>query len=123
MFNHTLKEVLQHNGVVSITTWTENNAHVSNTWNSYLRLRNDNTILIPAAWLHQTEKNVNINNSIILTFGSPEVQGKMGLGTGFVLEGTAKFLSSGEAYEMMKEEYSFLTRVLEVTVTSVKQTI
>ncbi|MEA5002223.1 MAG: pyridoxamine 5'-phosphate oxidase family protein [Christensenella sp.] len=123
MFNDVFKEVLTHNGVVSITTYAGGSAHVSNTWNSYLQIYENDKILIPAAWMHQTEKNINENDKIILSLGSPEVQGKMGMGTGFVIDGTAKFISSGEAYDMMKEKYSFLTRVLEVTAKTVKQTI
>lgn len=123
MFNDTFKEVLTHNGVVSITTWAENSAHVSNTWNSYLQLKDENRILIPAAWLNRTEKNINLNEDIILTLGSPEVQGKMGMGTGFVIYGTAKFLKEGEDFDMMKEKFPFLTRVLEVTAATVTQTI
>ncbi len=122
-FNDTFKEVLTHNGVVSITTWANGNAHVSNTWNSYLDLVEGNKILIPAAWLNKTEANVNINDKVIVTLGSPEVQGKMGIGTGFVVSGTAKFLSEGEHFDSVKEKYSFTTRVLEVTVETVKQTI
>lgn len=123
MFNNSFKEVLTHNGVVSLTTWAEGDAHVSNTWNSYLHICDDNKILIPAAWLNRTEKNINQNDKIIMTLGSPEVQGKMGMGTGFVVDGTAKFLTSGAEYDMMKEKFSFLTRVLEITATAVRQTI
>lgn len=123
MFNDVLKEVLTHNGVVSITTWAKNEAHVSNTWNNYLHLQNENRILIPAAWLNRTEKNININNKVILTLGSSQVQGKIGMGTGFVISGTAKFINAGEEFDMMKEKFPFLTRVLEVTAVSVKQTI
>lgn len=123
MFNEVFKEVLTHNGVVSITTWSDNNAHVSNTWNSYLQICDDNKLLIPAAWLHTTEKNINANNNVILTLGSPDVQGKMGMGTGFVVNGTARFISSGDVFDKMKEKFSFLTRVMEVTVTALKQTI
>ncbi len=124
MFNDVVKKVLEHNGVVSITTWADaNTVHVSNTWNSYLRLHGENKILIPAAWLRKTEKNVTANNKVILTFGSPEVQGKMGMGTGFVVRGTAQFLSSGAEFDMMKEQYPFVTRVLEITVATISQTI
>lgn len=123
MFHDVFKEVLTHNGVVSITTWSENNVHVSNTWNSYLQICDDSKILIPAAWLHKTEKNIKNNSKIILTLGSHEVQGKIGMGTGFVVEGDAVFLSSGETYDRMKEKFSFLTRVLEITVSTIKQTI
>ena len=123
MFNDIFKEVLKHNGVVSITTWADGNAHVSNTWNSYLQIDGDNKILIPAAWMHRTEKNIKLNNKVLITLGSTEVQGKIGMGTGFVVEGVASFASSGEGYDTMKEKFSFLTRVLEVTATSVRQTI
>ncbi|MEG0070200.1 MAG: FMN-binding protein, partial [Cetobacterium sp.] len=58
-----------------------------------------------------------------LTVGSHEVMGYRYMGTGFLLEGTAKFLREGEYFDMMKEKYSFLTRVLEVTVNSCKQTL
>lgn len=123
MFNEIFYDVLAHDGVVSITTWANDSAHVSNTWNKYLQIVDGNKILIPAAWLYETEKNIQKNNRTILTLGSPEVQGKMGMGTGFVIEGTAQFLTSGEAFDQMKEKFSFLSRVLEVTATSVKQTI
>ncbi|NTW87939.1 MAG: FMN-binding protein, partial [Desulfobulbaceae bacterium] len=39
------------------------------------------------------------------------------------VKGTAKFISSGTEFDMMKDKFSFLTRVLEVTVSSVTQTI
>jgi len=123
MFNDVFKEVLTHNGVVSITTWSEENTHVSNTWNCYLQICDENKILIPAAWLRQTERNINVNDKVILTLGSPEVQGKIGMGTGFVIKGVARFISSGEIFDQMKEKFPFLTRVLEVTATSVNQTI
>lgn len=122
MFNDVFIDVLGHNGVVSITTWADNSVHVSNTWNKYLQIV-DNKILIPAAWLHKTEKNIKINNQVIITLGSPDVQGKVGMGTGFVVEGTAAFLDSGKEYDMMKEKFPFLTRVLEITPKNVRQTI
>ena len=119
MFNESFIEVLNHEGVVSVTSWANEKAHVANTWNSYLFLTADNRILIPAAWFNKTQKNVNVQNKVIVTLGSHEVQGKMGMGT----DGTAKFLTEGADYDMMKEKYSFLTRVLEITPEKVRQTI
>lgn len=123
MFNEAFQSVLRHQGVVSITTWQDASAHVSNTWNSYLRTRGEDRLLIPAAWMHSTEKNILANNRVILTLGSDRVQGKMGMGTGFVVEGTARFLTSGEDFDRMKEEFPFLTRVLELKAERVRQTI
>lgn len=49
MFNEKFLEVLKHEGVVSIVSCGVNEAHVSNTWNSYLTITDNNKILIPAA--------------------------------------------------------------------------
>ena len=124
MFNEKFNEVLTKEGVVSITSWAEENVHVVNTWNSYLVKSGENKLLIPAAGMRKTQKNVETNNKVILTLGSKEVLGyKDYQGTGFVIEGTAKYLTSGEEFDMMKEKFPFLSRVLEITVESLKQTI
>lgn len=49
--------------------------------------------------------------------------GYRSMGTGFLIEGTAKFIKSGSEFDIMKEKFSFLNRVLEITVTSAKQTL
>lgn len=117
-------EVLQHEGVVAIVSWGENEPHVVNTWNSYLVVTEDERILIPAYGMRKTEKNINRNNQVKLTIGSKDVTGyKDYQGTGFLIEGTAAYIESGETYDQMKEKFSFLTRVLEITVTAIKQTI
>lgn len=123
MFNESFLEVLKHEGVVSVTSWANEDAHVANTWNSYLHITADSRILIPAAWFTRTQKNIDVQSKVIVTLGSHEVKGKMGMGTGFVVDGTAKFLTEGADFDMMKEKYSFLTRVLEVTPEKVRQTI
>lgn len=114
-------EVLQHEGVVSIVSWGIE-PHVVNTWNSYLVVTEDGRILIPAYGFRKTEKNVNVNSKVKITLGSREVLGyKDYQGTGFLIEGTAKYFNSGSEYEMMKKKFSFLSRVLEITVSSAKQ--
>lgn len=123
MFSESFLEVLKHEGVVSVTSWANGNVHVANTWNSYLQITDDNRILIPAAWFNKTQKNVDVQNKIIMTLGSHDVQGKMGMGTGFVVDGTANFLTEGSDFDRMKEKFSFLTRVLEIKADGVRQTI
>ena len=122
MLTEKFFDVLTKEGVVSIVSWGIDEPHVVNTWNSYLEVTSDERILIPAYAMRRTEKNVNQNNKVKITLGSKEVLGyKDYQGTGFVLEGTAKYLESGSDFDMMKQKFSFLTRVLEVTVTSAKQ--
>jgi len=117
-------DVLNHEGVVAIVSWGEGEPHVVNTWNSFLVITEDERILIPAYGMRKTEKNVNVNNRVKLTVGSKEVVGyKDYQGTGFLIDGTASYLESGSTYDMMKEKFSFITRVIEITVTAIKQTI
>ncbi len=114
-------EVLQHEGVVSVVSWGVE-THVANTWNSYLVVTEDERILIPAYGFRKTEDNVNVNNHVKLTLGSKNVPGyKDYPGTGFLINGTAKYITSGDEYDFMKQKFSFLTRVLEITVESAKQ--
>ena len=123
MLTEKFFEVISHEGVVSIISWGKGEPHVANTWNSYLTITKDNKILIPAGVMVKTEANIKENNKVKMTLGSKEVQGHFTQGAGFRLEGTAKFISSGEEYDMMKEKFPFLTRVLEITLTEVKQTL
>lgn len=115
-------DVIKREGVVSVVSWAEGEAHVVNTWNSYIVVTEDQRILIPAYGFRKTEKNVDINNRVKLTLGSRNVLGyKDYQGTGFLVNGTARFLTSGAEFDMMKEKFPFLSRVFEVTVISAKQ--
>lgn len=123
MFTEKFFEVLNNEGVVSIVTYNNSEAHVSNTWNSYIVVADENKILIPAAAMIKTEENININSKVKLTIGSHEVMGYRYMGTGFLLEGKARFLKEGSDFKMMADKFPFLTRVLEITVESCKQTL
>jgi hypothetical protein len=114
-------EVIKHEGVVSIMSWGVE-PHLVNTWNSYLVVTEDERILIPAYGFRKTQKNVEANNKVKLSLGSKEVMGYNDYqGTGFLIDGTASYIESGEEYDMMKSKFSFLTRVLEITVDNAKQ--
>lgn len=115
-------EVLKNEGVVTLVSWGADEPHVVNTWNSYIVVTSDERILIPAYAMRRTEKNINQNNKIKMALGSREVLGYNDYqGTGFVVEGTARYIENGSEFDMMKEKFSFLTRVLEITATSAKQ--
>ena len=122
MFTDKFFEVISHEGVVSIVTWTDEGADISNTWNSYLNVK-ENRILIPAAGMNKTQANIEKNPNVKLTVGSKEVMGKWAMGSGFLILGTAKFITSGEEFDSMKEKFPFLSRVLEITVSKVIQTL
>ncbi|MGE0076701.1 MAG: pyridoxamine 5'-phosphate oxidase family protein [Bacteroidales bacterium] len=114
-------EVIKHEGVVSIMSWGVE-PHLVNTWNSYLVVTDDERILIPAYGFRKTQKNVNVNPRVKISLGSKDVLGyKDYQGTGFIINETASYIESGVEYDMMKNKFSFLTRVLEITVDNAKQ--
>ncbi len=114
-------EVLKHEGVVSIMSWGVE-PHLVNTWNSYLVVTKDERLLIPAYGFRKTQKNVDVNNKVKISLGSKDVLGyKDYPGTGFLIDGTARFFESGDEYDMMKSKFSWLNRVLEITVDNAKQ--
>ncbi len=123
MFNEKLRETLAHEGAVAIVTCDGKEAHVTNTWNSYVNILGSNQLLIPAAGMNSTEKDTAIQNKVKITFGSKEVEGTQGMGAGFYLEGKAAFLQEGREYDLMKEKFPWLRKVLVVSVEQVKQTI
>ncbi len=123
MSNEVFRQVLEHEGVVAIVTWAQGDAHVVNTWNSYLRIADGDTILIPAAGMNKTEENIKLNPRVKMTIGSGSVQGSIGMGAGFYLEGDAEFLYEGPGFESTKEAFPFATRALAVKPDKLEQTI
>ncbi|MFA5252192.1 MAG: pyridoxamine 5'-phosphate oxidase family protein [Phycisphaerae bacterium] len=116
-------EVLKKDGVVAIATVGKDGPHMVNTWNSYIRITEDERLLIPAGYMHQTEANIAANNKVLVTLGSSKVAGKNGPGTGFLIKGTAAFLTTGPDFEATKTIFKWARAALAVTITSVTQTL
>ncbi|MDY5479915.1 MAG: pyridoxamine 5'-phosphate oxidase family protein [Peptostreptococcus porci] len=122
MLSEKFFEVLKYEGVVSIVSWgSTEEANITNTWNSYLVVKGDK-ILLPAAGMNSTESDVKVNNKVKVTLGARDVEGFNGYqGTGFLINGTARFIEDGDEFDMMKEKFPFLRKVLEIKVDSSKQ--
>jgi len=123
MLNEKLLDVLSQpaDGAVSIVTIGDDGAHVVNTWNSYIEVTPDDKLLIPAYGFNKTEKNLSAHNEVTLSIASKEIQGYQSKGTGFIVKGTTRFVTSGEDFDRMKAKFSWLRAILEVTVTTAKQ--
>ena len=118
-----LREVLKKDGVVAIATLGADGPHMVNTWNSYVRLTDDGRMLIPAGYMNQTETNVAFNPEVLITLGSSKVAGNMGTGTGFLIKGTAAFVTSGPEYDALKATFGWMRAVLAVTMRTATQTL
>lgn len=123
MLNQKLLDVLSHptDGAITIVTNSADGPHLVNTWNSYITVTPDDKLLIPAAGYIKTENNLKAHNDVTLSIASREIEGYKGKGTGFIVKGTSRFIKAGEDYDLMKEKFSWLRAVLEITVTTAKQ--
>jgi len=123
MIPETMRDVLKEEGVVAIATLGKDGPHLVNTWNSYVRITEDERLLIPAGSMNLTEANIATNNNVLLTLGSKKVPGKHGPGTGFLVRGTAAFLTSGPDFDATKNLFSWARAALSVTISSATQTL
>lgn len=123
MVPEKLLEVMKHDGVVAIATLGDDGPHMVNTWNSYLRFSEEGNLLIPAGYMYRTEANISVNNQVLITLGSSMVSGNLGPGTGFLIKGTASFVTSGPDFEMTKEKFAWARATMVVTISSVTQTL
>ena len=123
MIPEKLLEVLKKDGVVAIATLGQDGPHMVNTWNSYVRITHDERLLIPAGYMHLTEANIATNSNVLITLGSSKVAGKKGPGTGFLIKGTAAFITSGPDFEATKTIFAWARAALAVTINSVTQTL
>ncbi|MEB7388749.1 pyridoxamine 5'-phosphate oxidase family protein [Aerococcus viridans] len=122
MFTEKFYDVLNYEGAVSITSWGNTDPHVTCTWNSYLVTKEEDIILIPAAGMTSTEKDLAVNDQLILTLAARQVEGFNNYqGTGFRINGKGEFLTEGPYFDEMKEKYPFIRKVLQVTVSDLKQ--
>lgn len=123
MIPEKMLQVLEHEGVVAIATQGKDEPHLVNTWNSYIRIKEDGRMLYPAGGMKETESNIEKNHNVQVTLGSREVAGFNGPGTGFLVTGTAAFLKEGPDFDEIKKAFPWARAAVEIKIESVKQTL
>jgi hypothetical protein len=122
MIPEKLLEVLKQDGVVAIATLGQDGPHMVNTWNSYIRISPEGRLLIPAGYMNHTEANIAFNPNVLITLGSSKVKGLHGPGAGFLIKGTAAFVTSGPDFDVLKSKFEWLRATVAVTIDSATQT-
>jgi hypothetical protein len=84
--------------------------------------RLSDTLLIPAGYFHKTETNIAANDKVLVTLGSSKVRGPNGAGTGFLVRGTATFVTSGPDFETMKSRFGWARASLAIAIDCATQT-
>ncbi|ACN13513.1 FMN-binding protein [Desulforapulum autotrophicum HRM2] len=122
MIPEKLKEILKNTGVAAIATLGEDGPHLVNTWNNYIKISADGRLLIPAGYMNRTEANVAYNDKVLITLNSRRVTGNHGPGAGFLIKGTASFITSGPDYDLLKAKFDWIRATLAVSIDSAEQT-
>ena len=122
MIPEVLLEILKQDGVVALATLGQDGPHMVNTWNSYIRISPEGRLLIPAGYMHHTEANIAFNPNVLITLGSSKVKGLHGPGAGFLIKGTAAFITSGPDFDVLKSKFEWLRATVAVTIDSATQT-
>jgi len=122
MIPEKLLEILKQDGVVAIATLGQDGPHMVNTWNSYVRISSDGRLLIPAGYMNRTEANIAYNPHVLITLASSKIQGLHGPGAGFLIKGTAGFVTSGPDFDLLKSKFDWVRATLAVTPDVVTQT-
>ena len=109
-------------GALALVSQGPEGAHVINSWNSYLIIREDR-LLLPAGRMKKTQENLEVDDRVKLTISNRMVQGRSYLATGFLLEGRAYFDSSSQDYLLIKERFPWARAALVVLVEKSTQTL
>ncbi len=125
MLPEKLLEILSHpaDGALAIVSQGETEPHIANTWNSYVKATDDGRLLIPSGGMRQTEENLVHNNEVKLSIASRNVEGTRYVGAGFLVTGTARFVTEGPDFDQVNEKFPWARAVLEVTVVTARQTL
>jgi len=116
MLDGVALQVLQATEFITIVSQGEKAPHLVATWGDYIRslgFEND-TLLIPAGHLAQTEQNIRRNLQVQILAASRQVQGSFGPGQGCLYIGMASFFTEGDAYTAVHEKYPWARGVMVI---------
>lgn len=123
MITNTVRQCLNDEGIVSIVTNGKDFPHVVNTWNSYVIITAKGEFLIPVGRMTKTEENLKTCDKVLMTFGSRNVEGLQYIGTGFLVEGSGGFETSGDNFEEMKTKCQWIRAVWVIKPSKIEQTL
>lgn len=107
---------------VAMVTAGDDGPHLVGNWGDYLRVLGveEDRIVLPAGRYHTTERNLGKNSRIQLMVASKSVQGTRGPGQGYVIEGTARIVSSGELFDKVKARFAWARGAMVIDVKEVR---
>ncbi len=121
MINDKIIEILKHEGPASFATNGTDGIHMAATWNSYIEVLDNNTLLVPAGHLTKTQRNIEAGSEVQMILASKDVAGLQGKGAGFLLKGKARFEDSGANFDKIKSRFNWARAVMVFNVKEVTE--
>jgi hypothetical protein len=118
MIPEKLKAVLAQEGSAAFVTQGHAGCHLVATWNSYLEIVDENTLVFPAGGFRATEANVRQNPGVQLIVGA-----RIPDGVGFRVRGTAEFQVDTPYHARMKARFPWCRAAVVLHVRSVEQVL
>lgn len=116
------REVCEATEFVAMVTAGDDGPHLVGNWGDYMRALGveEDRIVLPAGRYHTTERNLGKNSRIQLMVASRSVQGTRSPGQGYVIEGAARIVSSGELFDKVKARYPWARGAMVIDVKEVR---
>ena len=116
------REVCEVTEFVAMVTAGDDGPHLVGNWGDYLRALGieEDRIVLPAGRYQTTERNLGKNSRIQLMVASRSVQGTRSPGQGYVIEGTARIVSSGELFDKVKARFAWARGAIVIDVKEVR---
>lgn len=121
---NSLEELIGKSEFAAIATIWKDRPHIVATWSEFISVvtRGDKKLLaIPAGGYTHTEENLKDNPHIQILFGSKNLEGKSGMGSGFRITGKGEVVTTGDTYDLVKSKFTWARGALVITVEKVEQ--
>lgn len=115
------REVCEASEFIAMITAGDDGPHVVGNWGDYMRALGieKDRIVLPAGRYRQTERNLARNDRMQLLVASKKVQGTRTPGQGYLIEGRARIVDSGELYDKVKAKFPWARGAMVIDVEKV----
>jgi hypothetical protein len=115
VIDQAIRYVLGEEGSAAMVTAGSDGPHLVATWQSYVHVLDDQTLVFPAGGMRQTEANVKAGSPVQLLVSVRYSEGKSS-GTGYRLSGVAEFQTDTPAHDLLRKRFPWCRAAVVMTV-------
>lgn len=118
MISETIRSVLAHEGPAAWVTQGPEGPHLVATWNSYLQVLDDRTLVFPAGGYRKTEQNLKSGSGAQMIIGAKEPTG-----IGFLLTGRAELEVDSPVHAQLRTRFPWCRAAVVFRVAQVEKVL